>query len=146
VPVQEAARRWVTDALALARPADGGRLVVVDYAATTAELAARPPATWLRTYRAHERGGPPLHEPGRQDITADVCLDQLPAPTSTTTQAQWLRAHGIDALVAEGRRVWEEQAHVGDLPAVRMRSRITEAEALLDPGGLGGFTVAIWSR
>jgi hypothetical protein len=27
---------------------------------------------------------------------------------------------------------------------MRMRSRISEAEALLDPGGLGGFLVAEW--
>jgi SAM-dependent MidA family methyltransferase len=145
VPVQDAARRWVLEALALARPDDGGRLVAVDYAATTADLAARPPASWLRTYRSHQRGGAPLVAPGSQDITAEVCLDQLPAPTATATQAEWLRAHGIDELVAEGRRVWQERAHVGDLAAVRMRSRVTEAEALLDPSGLGAFTVATWS-
>jgi len=29
---------------------------------------------------------------------------------------------------------------------VRMRSRVSEAEALLDPAGLGGFTVAEWTR
>jgi SAM-dependent MidA family methyltransferase len=145
VPVQDAARRWVLEAIALARPGDGGRLVVIDYAATTAELASRPPDAWLRTYRGHERGGPPLDAPGSQDVTADVCLDQLPAPTSTTTQADWLRTHGIDELVTEGRQVWAEQAHVGDLAAVRMRSRVTEADALLDPSGLGSFTVATWS-
>lgn len=144
VPVQGDARRWVLEALALARPADGGRLVVLDYTATTDELAHRPPEAWLRTYRGHERGGSPLAAPGTQDITADVCLDQLPEPASTTSQADWLRAHGIDELVEEGRRGWDERAHVGDLAAVRLRSRITEAAALLDPAGLGGFTVAEW--
>ena len=146
VPVQDVARRWVLDALALARPAEGGRLVTFDYCSTTAELADRPVGEWLRTYRAHERGGPPLEAPGTQDVTVEVCLDQLPPPSSTASQAEWLPAHGIDELVAEGRRAWEERAHVGDLAAVRMRSRITEADALLDPSGLGGFTVAEWSR
>ena len=28
--------------------------------------------------------------------------------------------------------------------ALRARSRVTEAEALLDPAGMGGFTVFIW--
>jgi SAM-dependent MidA family methyltransferase len=145
VPVQGAARRWVLDALALARPEDGGHLLVLDYCVpATAALAGRPPAEWLRTHRAHERGGPPLDRPGSQDITVEVCLDQLPAPAEVTTQAEWLRAHGIDELVAEGRRVWHERAAVADLAAVRMRSRITEAEALLDPSGLGAFTVAHW--
>jgi SAM-dependent MidA family methyltransferase len=146
VPVQAAARRWVADALALARPDEGGRVVAIDYAATTAELAARPPGEWLRTYRAHERGGAALDGPGSQDVTAEVCLDQLPPATATASQADWLRAHGIDELVAEGRRAWEARAHVGDLAAVRMRSRITEADALLDPDGLGGFTVVEWAR
>ena len=72
-------------------------------------------------------------------------MGTLPTPSTTKTQADWLRHHGIDELVAEGRRVWDERAHVGDLAAVRMRSRVTEAEALLEPGGLGGFTVAEWS-
>ena len=146
VPVQEAARRWTLDALTLARPAEGGRLVLFDYCATTADLARRPPDEWLRTYRSHQRGGPPLEAPGSQDITAEVCLDQLPAASATTAQADWLRVHGIDELVEEGRAAWDQRASVGDLAAVRMRSRITEAEALLDPVGLGAFTVAEWHR
>lgn len=145
VPVQTAARRWLEDARALARPDEGGRVVIIDYCATTAELAARPVDDWLRTYRAHERGDPPLDVPGTQDITAEVCLDQLPAPSKTWTQADWLRSNGIEELVVEGRREWDARAHIGDLAAVRMRSRVTEAEALLDPAGLGGFTVAEWT-
>jgi SAM-dependent MidA family methyltransferase len=144
VPEQVAARRWLTDAIGLARPADGGRVVAFDYCSTTAALAARPVEAWLRTYRAHERGDPPLDAPGTQDITAEVCLDQLPAPAATSTQAEWLRAHDIDALVAEGARVWSQQAGVGDLAALRMRSRVREAEALLDPSGLGAFMAVEW--
>ena len=37
--------------------------------------------------------------------------------SEVTTQAEFLRAHGIDALVDEGRRVWNERAHLGDLEA-----------------------------
>ena len=47
--------------------------------------------------------------------------------------------HGIDALVEEGRRVWHERGAIGDLEAVRGRSRVGESEALLDPQGLGSF-------
>ena len=32
------------------------------------------------------------------------------------------------------------------LEAMRMRSRVSEAEALLDPSGLGGFAVLEWVR
>jgi SAM-dependent MidA family methyltransferase len=140
VPVQLGAAAWLRDALAVARLAEGGRVVLFDYCSTTAELAAR--TDWLRTYRGHERGGPALSEPGTQDITADVCVDQLArvrTPSSIATQADWLRAHGIDELVGEAADV------VGtDLPALKLRSRLTEAPTLLDPQGLGGFTVLEW--
>lgn len=145
VPVQDAARVWLRDACALARVDDGGRVVVWDYCSTTAELAARPPTDWVRTYRGHERGGPPLADPGTQDITVEVCADQLAAsrpPTRATSQASWLREHGIDELLAEGRSALGEPAR--DLDALRRRSRVAEAEALLDPAGLGAFTVLEW--
>ena len=117
---------------------------MLDYARTTAEMAARPWREWLRTYRAHQPGAHYLAEPGRQDITADVALDQLPAPTQVQTQSEFLRVHGLDELVEEGRRVWATKAAAPDLAALAARSRIREAEALTDPSGLGAFTVAEW--
>jgi SAM-dependent MidA family methyltransferase len=143
IPVPERARRWVTDALAsLLR----GHLLVIDYMAPTATLAERD-GGWLRTYRGHERGADPLVDPGAQDITADVAVDQVTdeqPPTAVCTQAELLRAHGIDELVEEGRAIWHERAHLGDLEAIRGRSRVREAEALLDPDGLGAFTALQW--
>jgi SAM-dependent MidA family methyltransferase len=147
VPVQEEARRWLREALAVARPDEGGRLVVVDYCSTTVDLAARPQGEWLRTYRGHDRGRPPLEEPGRQDVTVEVCIDQLAtvrSPEVISTQAEWLRTNGIDDLVEAGRRAWDAEAAAPDVAAVRMRSRAVEAPALLDPGGLGAFTVLEW--
>jgi SAM-dependent MidA family methyltransferase len=143
VPRQRAAAAWVREAVALAGP--GGRVVAFDYASTTEELARRPWSEWVRTYRGHARGGSPLAALGTQDITCEVAVDQLGvSPTSDRSQADWLRAHGIEELVEEGRRIWSERAHLGDLQAVRARSRITEAEALLDPAGLGAFRVLEW--
>jgi SAM-dependent MidA family methyltransferase len=144
VPLQRAAAGWVHDAIALA--GSGGRVVALDYATTTADLAARPWTEWGRTYRRHERGGPALEGLGEQDITCEVAIDQLGvAPTSNRSQADWLRAHGLDELVAEGRRIWQERAATGDLAAVRARSRVGEAEALTDPAGLGAFRVLEWA-
>ena len=141
-PLQEDAAAWVVDARSRLRR---GTLLVIDYAAaTTAELAARPWRDWLRTYRGHERGGHYLADPGGQDVTTEVALDQLQPPDSVTSQADWLRRHGIEALVDEGKRHWQEHAARPDLSAMRMRSRVGEAEALLDPGGLGAFTVCEW--
>lgn len=150
VPVQRGAARWAREALALAQPGAGGRLVVIDYAAaTTSELAARPGTGWLRTYAGHRRATSPLLALGAADITADIAVDQIAAwaepPTSVTPQGAWLAGHGLDDLVAEGRRLWTERAGVGDLAAVRARSRISEAAALTDPAGLGAFLVLEWA-
>jgi SAM-dependent MidA family methyltransferase len=142
VPVQVAAAEWVRAAVDLAGP--GGRVVALDYTSTTAELAARPWTEWVRTYRSHARGGHPLERLGEQDVTCEVAVDQLPAPARNVSQADWLRAHGIDELVEEGRATWRDRASIGDLAAVRARSRVTEAEALLDPTGLGAFRVLEW--
>ena len=67
-------------------------------------------------------------------------------PVLDRSQVDWLRAWGIDELVAEGRAEWSERARVGDLAAMQARSRVSESEALLDPAGLGGFRVLEWGR
>ena len=82
--------------------------------------------------------------PGTQDITTEVAIDQLPEPDTVRSQAQWLQLHGIDELVTEGKAHWQQHAARPDLAALRMRSRVSEAEALLDPSGLGDFTVLEW--
>ena len=145
IPLQESAGQWLREALAALRV---GSVVVVDYAATTtSSLADRPMDEWLRTYRSHVRGGPPLSEPGTQDVTCEVAVDQLgrvAPPDDDRSQSDWLRHWGIDTLVDEGRRIWDERAGVGDLVALRARSRAVEAEALTDPTGLGAFRVLEW--
>lgn len=138
VPIQAEARRWVDGAVTRAH-----RVVVLDYGADTSVLATRD-GGWLRTHRGHDGGADWLTAPGTCDITTDVAFDQLPAPTARRTQAGWLADHGIEGLVAEGRRIWEASAAVGDLAALKARSRIREAEALTDPDGMGGFHVLEW--
>jgi SAM-dependent MidA family methyltransferase len=141
-PLHDDATAWLAAARGLVA---SGRVVVIDYACpSTAELAARPWREWLRTYRRHERGDHYLVAPGDQDITADIALDQLPEPDAVRTQSQFLRRWGIEDLVAEGRRAWSRGAAAPDVRVLAMRSREREAEALLDTGGLGAFTVAEW--
>ena len=145
VPLAHLAIAWV-GAARTAVAAAGGRVVAIDYAGSVGDLAARG-GQWLRTYRGHERGIDPFRFPGACDITADVAVDVIGLvhrPTSLRTQASFLRAHGIDDLVDAARRVWTDCAAIGDLAAVSARSRIGEAEALLDPTGLGGFVVMEW--
>jgi SAM-dependent MidA family methyltransferase len=144
LPVQHAAADWLRDALA---HVERGCVVVIDYADTTESLRSRPWREWVRTYRGHERGDDPLERPGSQDITCEVDIDQLAAvrsPDRRRTQAEFLQAHRIEQLVEDGRRIWQERAHLSDLTALRARSRVREAEALLDPAGLGAFQVIEW--
>jgi SAM-dependent MidA family methyltransferase len=144
VPIALGATAWLADVL---DRFVAGLLVVLDYTASTPDLAARPMGEWLRTYSSHARGGPPLDWPGSQDITVEVPLDQLArvrTPDRLTSQAEFLARHGMDELVEEGRRVWDQRAATGDLSALRARSRVREAEALSDLSGLGGFSVVEW--
>lgn len=151
LPIPRGIRSWLFDCARLLRR---GYVVLIDYADTMAGVVDRGPGAWLRTYRAHERGGPPLSDPGTQDITADVVYEQLEQAAHSAglsvvawqTQAEWLRALGIDELVAEGKRAWEEGAHRGDLAALAGRSRINEAAALTDPDGLGGHRVVVLAK
>jgi len=145
IPVQHRAASWLRAASACL---GSGRVVVVDYADSTPGLARRPWTEWVRTYRSHGRGGHPLSDLGAQDVTCEVAVDQLArvrAPVSNRSQAEFLRAHGLEDLVAAARESWEGQAAVGDLAAVAARSRVTEAAALTDPSGLGGFRVLEWA-
>lgn len=142
---QEQAMAWLEAMLSAVEPT--GRVVVFDYADTTSSMARRGQQQWMRTYAAHGRGSGPLQACGAQDLTCDVAVDQLALvrpPSTDRSQADFLAAHGIGALVDEGRRVWAERAGVGDLAAVRARSRVTEAEALTDAGGLGAHRVLEW--
>ena len=145
IPIQKEAVRWLGEALSsVAR----GRVVLVDYGATTAELATRPGGQWLRVYRDHRRSHDPMVAPGYSDITTDVAIDQLFAacpPTEVRTQADFLRAHGIDDIVVRAAAQAEREA-AGSLAAIKLASFISERDMVLDPSGLGGFLVMEWVR
>jgi SAM-dependent MidA family methyltransferase len=143
VAVCEQASAWVRASL---DSLVAGRLVLLDYCTTTSSMALRPWREWLRTYTGHEKGAHYLSAVGEQDITIEVPLDQLPPRDAVSTQAEFLASHGIDALVEEGRVVWEKSASSPGLAAMTMRSRVREAEALVDAAGLGAFSVAQWRR
>ncbi len=142
MPIQTRAARWLTEALG---SLGAGRIVVIDYA--VASYTAEPGREWLRTYSDHNRDHAPLEAPGLKDITADVdvaALSQVRPISTEHDQATWLRLHGIEQFVAAGKKYWAAHRAAPDLAAIAMRSRVNEAEALLDPSGLGGFTVLEW--
>jgi SAM-dependent MidA family methyltransferase len=122
-----------------------GRILVFDYcSASTSDIAASPWREWLRTYKDHGRGEHYLANPGSQDITVQVILDQLQNSFPTLTisqQSEWLKQWDIDQLVDEGNQYWENHKHAPNVAAMKMQSRANEAKALTDEPGLGGFGV-----
>lgn len=144
IPLQAELTAWLRDALHRLRR---GRVVLIDYASTTPELARRPSSEWMRTYRRGGRGGGALERPGSQDITVEVCVDQMARvqrPALDRPQHEFLAANGIHEMVDEARAAWSAAAVAPDLAALRSRSRVAESAALLDPSGLGAFRVLEW--
>jgi SAM-dependent MidA family methyltransferase len=143
-PIQDAAASWVRDCLS---KINNGRLLLFDYCSvSTSEISLTPWREWLRTYRDQGRGTHYLTEPGSQDITAQVILDQLPSGFSAATQADFLQKWGINDLVREGSDYWESMKNAPDVAAMKMRSRTSEAKSLTDSSGLGGFNSKSWKK
>ena len=142
VPIQTAASQWL---LNVSQKLSRGRVLVFDYCSeSTSEIANTPWREWLRTYKGHERGVHYLLEPGSQDITTQVMVDQLAKVVpglSVTQQSEWLLTWGIDELVAEGNKYWQQHKSAPDIAAMKMHSRVNEAQALTDRDGLGAFSV-----
>jgi SAM-dependent MidA family methyltransferase len=151
LPVPEALADWLEQA---ARLVQRGDAILLDYAADLRSLLERGQTGWLRTYREHQRAGSCLDAPGEHDITCDVPVEYLLAVArragfdvaDDASQAEWLAGLGIAELVEEGAATWRERAHLGDLEAVAGRSRVHEAAALTDAGGLGAHRVVVLRR
>ena len=141
-PIQVAASQWM---LNVSQKLSRGRVLVFDYCSeSTSEIAITPWREWLRTYKTHERGLHYLLESGTQDITTQVMIDQLRDAVldlSVSKQSEWLNNWGIQELVSEGMQYWEQHKSAPDIAAMKMLSRVNEAQALTDRDGLGGFSV-----
>jgi SAM-dependent MidA family methyltransferase len=141
-PIQTTASQWL---LNVSQKLSRGRVLVFDYCSeSTSEIAVTPWREWLRTYKDHDRGVHYLIEPGTQDITTQVMIDQLMEVVpelSVSHQSEWLLNLGLDELVSEGSSYWEQHKSAPDIAAMKMRSRLNEAQALTDRDGLGSFSV-----
>jgi SAM-dependent MidA family methyltransferase len=141
-PIQTVAAQWL---LNVSQKISNGKVLVFDYcSALTGEIAVTPWREWLRTYKEHERGVHYLLDPGSQDITTQVMIDQLLKSVpglSVYQQSEWLRTMGIDELVSEGNKYWDEHKSAPDIYAMKMHSRVNEAQALTSQDGLGAFSV-----
>ena len=138
--------RWIADVIGRF---DTVRMCIIDYAATTSELARRPRNDVVRTYHSHRTGFDFLSEPGSTDITADVNIDTVVraarvagATVTTTDQRSFLLGLGAGSVLGELVEQEHECARAGDtMGQLAARSEATNLRALLDSGGLGGFTV-----
>ena len=141
-PIQTAAAQWL---LEVSKKLSNGKVLIIDYCSeSSGEIAVTPWREWLRTYKEHERGVHYLLDPGSQDITTQVMIDQLLKSVpglSVTQQSEWLHTMGMNELVSEGMQYWEAHKTSPDVAALKMRSRANEAQALVDPDGLGAFWV-----
>ena len=139
-PIQTAAARWLLD---VSKTMRNGKVLVFDYCSeSTSEIAVTPWREWLRTYKEHERGVHYLLDPGSQDITTQVMIDQLKKTVpglSVTLQSDWLRKWGIDDLVSEGTQYWDKHKSAPDIAAMKMRSREVEVQALKSMSISGSF-------
>ena len=152
LPVPTRITDWLHSCAAALRH---GVLVVVDYVASArgAGRRAAPTAGCAPTGgtggAAHRSSRPAIRTsrstcPRSTSCTPRAAPASSSPPTSPRPSGSRRSASKRSSTVA--RATWEARAHVGDLEAVRQRSRVTEAAALVDPAGLGAHRVLVFTR
>jgi SAM-dependent MidA family methyltransferase len=136
------AESWVAQvAAALTR----GYLLLVDYADDEPGLLARMGAGTVRGFSRHRLVTDPLQRPGETDITATVNVTAIRRAAEgaglrlvgTGTQREVLTALGIREPAARAEAPLEQ---------LRIASRRSAVDTLLDPRGLGAFRVLLFAK
>lgn len=143
---QMEAERWLTMLLSHFSSA---RILIVDYADTTSHLEARPRKDIVRTFAGQRTGHDLFADPGATDITVEVNIDvvvsivqELGSSIAVTDQRAFLAGLGADEANERLMADSHEHARAGDVMGQLVAaSEATGLRALLDPSGLGGFTV-----
>lgn len=150
------ALHWMRETAA--RLAPGGFALTIDYGDTARRLyTTRRRRGTLLCYYHHTTNEEPLARPGQQDITAHVNFSALIEEgrraglrrSRFTTQREFLLGWGIreqvEALRASAFAAADTARHTdqGQADLLRFYSLRNAVNALLDPGGLGGFRVLI---
>lgn len=148
VEVQLQVTEWIRGALG---QLESGALLLFDYGDLAEGLESRRAEGTVRTYRSHHLGPDPLAEPGATDITMDVNFSAVIAEVENSgTSVEFLRQD--DFLEQWGLRDRVGAIRDQELAAARdgrtmerlqLRSRITDAETLMHPRGLGDFRVVV---
>lgn len=143
---QIAVEQWLTMLLSHFSSA---RVLIIDYADSTSHLAARPREDIVRTFARQRSGHNLFANPGSTDITVEVNVDlvvsivqDLGASVSVADQRSFLAGLGAEEAMASLVEVSHERARSGDVMGQLVAaSEATGLRALLDPAGLGEFTV-----
>ena len=124
-----------------------GFVVTIDYGHESKELysSERSRGT-LQTYYKHTSGSSPYQWIGRQDITAHVDFTTVIAegrdaglrPLCLMTQAEYLNRLGL--------KVWADRLRDRDMSPRDVRANAMVMRELVDPEGLGGFSVLIQEK
>ncbi len=134
------AERWIRR---IAGRLEHGRLLVIDYGYTAAELLRFPEGT-LMSYRRHRAIDEVLADPGEQDITAHVCFPCL-EDTARACGLKQMRAETLCALL-----LWiGEDDHFATLfdgvPQAECQRRRLQLKTLLF--GMGEtFRMRLWGK
>jgi SAM-dependent MidA family methyltransferase len=146
VTAQLALTNWISDVF---RHFGDVMMCLIDYGGGSDELATADPAQLIRTYREHESGIDWLQHPGETDITVDVNFDGVLKSITRQgwegrlmSQRDFLLEHGLAEIIADARDGEVLAASKGAIMhQLENRSERLDMEALIDPNGLGGFTV-----
>lgn len=146
VTAQLRAAEWVTDVLGRFRSV---HLCLIDYAETSDVLASRPFDQLVRAYREHRPATEWLDDPGATDLTVDVNINgivrsatEAGANVVVTKQRRFLLDHGAEEdeeYLAGEEYVAASEGRIMD--QLIARSKRVDLDAVLDPEGLGGFSV-----
>ncbi len=140
--VSIAAESWVAQ---VAAALTNGYLLLIDYADDEVGLLARMGEGTIRGFSKHRLLADPLERPGEVDITATVDLTAI----RRAAEGAGLRLVGTgtqrDVLLALGVR--EPAARPATpLEQLRVASRRSAVDTLLDPRGLGAFRVVLFAK
>jgi NADH dehydrogenase [ubiquinone] 1 alpha subcomplex assembly factor 7 len=146
VTVQLAVAEWIEQVFSRFRMAS---ICLIDYAGTSNELGSRELDSIIRTYRHHQTGVDWLNHPGASDLTVDVNIDGVlrairgsGAHVRRLPQSTFLLEQGGMEIVDDARVMERLHAKEGRImDQLVAKSERINIEALLDPDGLGGFTV-----
>ena len=146
VTAQVVATRWIEETLGSFPRVS---MCLIDYAEPSAVLADRPMHQLVRAYRKHRPSDEWLSKPGETDLTVDVNVDGVAMAVAAAggtvnvlSQRSFLLDQGAEEDLADLSHAEVTAASEGRImDQLIARSKRVDLEAVLDPSGLGGFSV-----